>query len=170
MLFALLAAVVGAAETATEPSQPGESERQELVLDEVLVRGTQLWKLREQMVEVEDRFYALFNELSENRDFHVHCYIEPPIGRIIKERVCRVAYLENAQEIEVKALLDGHSAPPADMVAQARDADFEAHFLGLVNGDKRLLKLVREREALEERYGKELKRRIANRSFFRFEK
>lgn len=142
----------------------------EEVLDEVVVPGTQLWKLRQRMFAVEDRFYALYNELNDDQDFDVHCRIEAPPNRIIKERACRVAFLENAQETEVKALLDGHSAPPADMVAQAREADFEANFLRVINSDRRLLQLVRERESLEKRYGKELGRRVAKRNWFRFER
>lgn len=143
---------------------------QEQVLDEVLVQGTQLWKLREQMVEVEDRFYALYNKLNKDQDFDVHCHIEAPTDRIVQERVCRIAYHENAQAIEVKALLDEHSAPPAEMVRQAREAEFEQHFLRVVNSDRRLVKLVREREALERKYDRELQRRIEDHSWFRFER
>jgi len=124
-------------------------------LDEVLVQGTQLWKLRQQMIRVEDEFYALYNELNKDKDFDVHCHTEAPPDRIIKERVCRVAYYEDAQALEAQALLDGHSAPPADMVAEARNADFERHFLQVVNSDPRLLKLVREREALGKKYDRE---------------
>jgi len=139
-------------------------------LDEVLVLGTQLWKLRQNMIRTEDRFYALYNELNKNHDFDVHCHIEAPTGRIIKDRVCRVAYVENAQEVEVKGFLDGHSAPPADMVGQARQADFEKNFLQVVNSDPRLRKLVREREALGKKYDAEVRKRFADRSWFRFEK
>jgi hypothetical protein len=156
---------VSAREAATTAA-PG----QEQLLDEVVVRGTQLWKLRQRMKKTEDKFYALYNKLNKEQDFDVHCHIETPTGRVIKERICRVAFFEDAQEIEAKALLDGHSAPPAYMVAQARNADFEAHFLKVINSDPRLLKMVREREALGAQYSEELKRRYRNNTWFQFEK
>lgn len=142
----------------------------DLVLDEVLVEGTRLWELRQQMVQLEDKFYALYNELNTDRDFEVHCHIEAPTGRIIKERVCRLAFVENAQEREVQAMLEGHAAPPADAVHQARTPEFEAHFMKVVNSDPRLRKLVRQRESLEQKYDKERQQRSANRGWFRFEK
>jgi hypothetical protein len=162
--------VAAAVPATAAPDAAALAGREESVLDEALVLGTQLWKLRKKTIEVEDRFNALYNQLNKDQDFDVHCHVETPPDRIIKERVCRVAFLENAQEVEVKGLLDGHSAPPADMVAQARQADFEENFLKVINSDPRLRKLVREREALEKKYGEELKRRVANRSWFRFER
>jgi hypothetical protein len=163
-------AVQAAAPAADVPQAATPADRPDEVLDEALVVGTKLWKLRQKAVEVEDRFYALYNQLNKDQDFDVHCHIEAPTGRIIKERVCRVSYIERAQAVEVTALLDGHSAPPSDMVAQARQADFEKHFLQVVNADARLRKLVREREALEKKYDEERKRRVANHSWFRFER
>lgn len=174
-IAALLAAVLPVAAVAQAPAadapqvtMPGSAEPE--VLDEVLVLGTQLWKLRQNMIETEDRFYALYNKLNKNQDFDVHCHVEAPTGRIVKERVCRVAFIERAQEVEVKALLDGHSAPPADMVTQARQADFEKHFLKVVNSDPRLRKLVREREALGKKYEAEVRKRFADREWFQFER
>jgi hypothetical protein len=146
------------------------SNGKERVLNEVLVPGTPLWKLRQKMVEVEDQFYALYNQVNKDKDFDVHCHIETPTGRIIKERACRVAFIEDAQAVEVQAMLDGHSAPPADMVALAREADFEQHFLQVVNSDKRLLKLVREREALGKKYDERHAEMARTHHWFRFEK
>ncbi len=167
----LLPMAVRAAEPATDVSGIAVPQgRPDEELDEVLVLGTKLWQLRQKSMEVERKFYDLYNQLNKEQDFDVHCYIEAPIGTIIKERVCRVAYFENAQAVEAKALLDGHSAPPADVVGQARQADFEQHFLRVVNADPRLRKLVRERESLEKKYDEERKRRITNRSWFRFER
>jgi hypothetical protein len=154
LFVAVVPVSVGAAMPATDaPEAASQEESKAEVLDEVLVQGTRRWTLRQQMIAVEDRFYALYDELNKDSDFDVHCHIEVPTGRIIKERVCRVAFHENAQEVEVNALRDGHSAPPADVVAQARSADFEKHFLQVVNSDPRLRKLVRERETLGKMYG-----------------
>ena len=140
------------------------------ILNEVLVEGSPLWKLRKKMVKVEDQFYALYNKVNKDKDFNVNCHIEKPTGRIIKERVCRVEFIEDAQALEAQSLLDGHTAPPADMVAQARELDFEKHFLQVVNSDPRLLKLVREREELGKRYDKRHAQMVTNHDWFRFEK
>jgi hypothetical protein len=170
LFAAVLPISLRAATPADVPKSASPQGETSQVLDEVLVVGTPLWKLRQKTIKVEDSFYALYNQLNKDQDFDVHCHIETPTDRIIKERICRVALIENAQEVEVQAMMDGHSAPPADMVAQARQADFEKHFLQVVNSDPRLRKLVREREALEKQYGEELKRRVANHSWFQFEK
>jgi hypothetical protein len=165
LVVAALPITAGAA--ASAPNTVEVSSREESAepdLDAVLVLGSRLWELREKMIAVEDKFYALYDELNKDDDFDVRCHIERPIGRIIKERVCRIAFQDDAQEVEVHALLDGHAAPPADMVAQARSVDFEKTFLRVVNSDRRLLKLVREREALEKKYDEERKKRFANRN------
>lgn len=145
----------------------GSNER---TLNEVLVEGSPLWKLRKKMVQVEDKFYALYNEVNKDKDFNVNCHIEKPTGRIIKERVCRVEFIEDAQAVEVQAMLDGHNAPPAAMVAEAREVDFEKHFLQVVNSDPRLRKLVRERDALGKKYDQRHAEMSANHRWFRFEK
>lgn len=177
--FVLLVAGLPLASAAAEPrdapapapvasaAASAESSR-DWILDEVVVKGTRSWELQQQMVQVEDRFYALYNQLNADRDFDVHCHIEAPAGRIIKERICRVAFHEDAQAVEVRALLDGHNAPPAAMVAQAREAEFEANFLRVLNSDPRLLRLVREREALEEKYDAERTRELESRRWFHF--
>jgi hypothetical protein len=152
------------------PGADAAQEGNERVLEEVLVEGTPLWKLRQKMIKVEDQFYSLYNKVNKDKDFNVNCHIETPTGRIIKERVCRVEFIEDAERTEVQAMLDGHNAPPADMVAQARESEFERHFLQVVNSDPRLVKLVREREALGRKYDARHAQMRQNHEWFRFEK
>ena len=44
-------------------------------LDEIVVKGarTQLVEIRQQMVDLEDRFYGRYNELMPNDLFDIHC-------------------------------------------------------------------------------------------------
>jgi hypothetical protein len=63
-----------------------------------------------------------------------------------------VQFYEKAQAEEAQALLRGEFAPPADLVAVERSAEYEKKALAVINAHPELLKLVREREALEKRY------------------
>lgn len=129
-------------------------------LDEAKVKATKLWQIRENMVALEEQFFARYNELNKNDDYDVHCSSEAPLGTRFKKRVCRIAYHEDAQAAEAQALLGGYSAPPASMVLLARYSDYEKNALAVINSDVRLRRLVREREELEKRYIAERKRRF----------
>jgi len=133
---------------------------EETVLDEVVVKGTRLWKLREDMVKTEEKFYALYNELNENDDFDVNCQMEAPLGTRLKKRVCRIAFYEDAEAEAAQAFLRGDMAIDPQTVMLERQADYQKNALTIINGDPRLLKLVREREAIEKKYDAERKRRF----------
>ena len=47
--------------------------------------------LRNEMVQVEDRFFERYNALNTNHDFDVHCDMERASGTNIKHRHCRMA-------------------------------------------------------------------------------
>jgi hypothetical protein len=125
--------------------------------------------MRAELADLEDRFYALYNELNKDKDFDVHCYREAPLGTLIKRRICRVAYVEEAQanrgQAFVAGIRDGNpmrglEAPAPESVEIARQEEFRANALKVINGDKRLLRLARERVALQKRYLAELNRRV----------
>lgn len=132
-------------------------------LDEVVVRGTKLWQMREAILNAEKRFYALYNELNTNDDFDVHCDREAPLGSRILRRVCRVSYVADAQAEYAQALLAGYDAPDPELVELERAEEFRATALQVINSDKRLLKLVRERELLEATYLEERRKRLKGR-------
>lgn len=97
-------------------------------LDRVEVHGTtpELWKLREVVIEAEDRFYAKYNEVNVNDDFDVNCRVEAKTGTRLKARTCRPLYKEYAvqegakQAVEVRQRFQayggeaqlGASSPP----------------------------------------------------------
>ena len=130
-------------------------------LDEVEVTGKSLRRMYARMVELEDQFNALYNRLNDNDDFDVHCFNEAPLGTLIRRRVCRVAYVEDAQadrgQSFVAALQSGDTrrgldAPPSEAVGQAREEEYRRNLLKVINGDPRLQRLARERLALQQRY------------------
>ncbi len=133
-------------------------------LDEVTVEGSSFARMRMDMVALEKRFYALYNQLNQNDDFDVNCNSEAPLGSHIQRRVCRVVYYEKAQAEYAQALMLGYGAPPPEVVELERRNDYRASVLKVLNSDQRLLRLVREREALEKRYYQALKKRFKRKS------
>jgi hypothetical protein len=128
-------------------------------LDEVTVRGMPLYRMRTELVALEKRFYERYNQLNKDKDFDMHCYIEAPLGTRVKSYVCRVAYLEQAQADWAQALVSGYFAPDPQIVEFERRDEYRQVALKVINGDQLLLRLARERVALEKRYLAELRRR-----------
>ena len=122
-------------------------------LDELQVVGKKLYRIRMGAVDVEDRFFALYNDLNRNDEFDIHCRIEAPTGTLLKFRICRLALYEKALEEEARAYLTGvDSPPPAQLVALSRLIDYKQNALTLINAHPQLRELIREREALEKKY------------------
>ncbi len=132
-------------------------------LDEVQVKGTKLWQMRERIVAAEERFFKLYNELNTEDDYDVNCAREAPLGTRLKSRICRVQYFEDAEAEYAQAMLTGGYAPNPQMVALERGDDYRKHALKVINSDPRLRKLIKEREELEQRYLKERKKRFKGR-------
>lgn len=132
-------------------------------LDEVVVQGTRLWQMREAIVEAEERFYALYNELNTNDDFDLRCRQEAPLGTRLKKRICRVAFHEEAMTEQAQALLRGGYAPDPQMVLLQRNDEYRKNVQAVVNGNRRLRNLLRERARLEEKYKEEHRRRFKDR-------
>lgn len=152
--------VQGSAVAAEEQPVAVPAVAEETVLDEVVVKGTRLWKLREDMVKTEEKFYKLYNELNKNDDFDVNCQMEAPLGTRLKKRVCRIAFYENAEAEAAQALLSGQMVIDPQLVMLERQTEYQKNALAVINGDPRLLKLVREREEIEKKYNAERKRRF----------
>jgi hypothetical protein len=132
-------------------------------LPEVQVVGKRLYQMRQDIIKAEDKFFAMFNELNKDDDYDVHCTVEAPTGTRLKKRVCRVQFYEKAQAEEAQALLRGEFAPPADLVAVERSAEYERKALAVINANPELRKLVKEREELEKKYNATRKERFKGR-------
>ena len=168
LLLVLAAGVAGAAVQPSPDAAAGT--RSEVAagqleeLDEVHVRGTRLWQMRREIVSFEDRIYARYNELNTNDDFDVNCGREARLGTRIAQRVCRVQYYEDAQAEYASALFSGYPPPPSpEIVELERGEEFRRHMLAVINGDRELRRLIRERDALEKRYLKEREKRFEGR-------
>lgn len=66
--------------------------------EEVEVVGQrQLFRLEEQLIEVENAVYALYNELNTDDLYDVHCEWLKPLGTNMRHRVCRPGFIRQAE-------------------------------------------------------------------------
>lgn len=121
-------------------------------LPEVLVESKRLYQMRNDIIQAEDKFFALFNELNTDDDFDVHCTIDTPTGTRISQRICRVQFYETAQAEWARSLMTGDSVPPPDLVALERSAEYKQKALAIINAHPELRRLVKMRDALEKKY------------------
>lgn len=142
-------------------------------LDEAVVEGQKLYQMRAAIVKAENLFYERYNELNPEKDYNVNCHPrEKRTGTNLTSRVCRIQYVEKAQEAEARSLIEaltsGNPAatptgPPAAMVALARQEDFAKNMLAVMREHPVLRQLADEAEELQRRYDKERKRRFKGR-------
>lgn len=136
-------------------------------LDEVIVEGARLSKMRERLVAAEDRFYALYNELNKKDDYDVHCTNDAPLGTRLRKRICRVEFYSRAQHEYAASFVatltgsaGGGSAKSPTLVALERETDYRASMVKVVQDNPALLRLLKERDALEKRYNEARKQRF----------
>jgi hypothetical protein len=132
-------------------------------LDEIIVRGTRLWQMRKAITDVDDQFFARYNEINKKHDFDVHCAMEAPLGTRLEERVCRAAFQEKAEQEWARALLVGPAAIPPEVVRLLRQDEYRENLLAVVRADPQLMQLVRQREALGKKYEAARKKRMNGR-------
>jgi hypothetical protein len=97
-------------------------------LDEVVVQGDRhrLDEMRKEIVKLEDKFYARFNELSTDNQFDFYCSDKARTGTAIRQKICRPRFVADAQGMEGSAWLEGLKAgstgasPVGSPVAPAR--------------------------------------------------
>jgi hypothetical protein len=150
----LLLPAVRAAEPANDPVTAARP------LEEVEIIGKKLYQLQREVIEAEERYYALYNELNTNDDYDVYCELRAPLGTKIKTRICTAAYIAKAQEAEAKAFLDGETVAPTAQVALMRQDDYRKSAIAVLKANPRLYQLLRERNELERKYERVRKERM----------
>jgi hypothetical protein len=149
LLFSLLAVDAGAAEGMTAASA---SQKAAPPLDEVVVVGEKLHQMQQRIFDIEDHFNALYNQLNTQHEFDVRCVSEAPTMSNIRRRLCKATYVARAEREESIAFLEGHAAPPAELVALMRRDEYRKNMLEVVRRNPQLQRLLKERAALEARY------------------
>lgn len=105
-------------------------------IDEIVVEEKMsMSKLRRQVWQYEEDFYAIYNELNDDREFDVNCFFETPTGSHIKNHVCRArfvtdAYSNNAARQRWSARREGQQAANPEVVEKT--AEFEEIMTRLV--------------------------------------
>jgi hypothetical protein len=133
-------------------------------IEELVISGKTIYEMRRDIVKAEDRFYALYNKLNTETLYDMHCAMEAPTGARIDRRTCRAEYYDRALEDESRAMLQGHAAPPANLIFLMRQADYRKNMLKVVSDHPELFALLKERVELQQRYERELKQRRADRA------
>lgn len=105
-------------------------------IDEIVVEEKMsLSKLRRQVWQYEEDFYAIYNDLNDDREFDVSCFYETPTGSHIKNHVCRArfvtdSYSNNAARQRWSARREGQQAANPEIVEKT--AEFEKIMTTLV--------------------------------------
>jgi len=160
----LAAQVCGAVEAVAGKSGPAPGES-----DEIVVHGTALWALREDVIKAEDRFYAAFNQLNQVDDFDVECKWDAPTGTRIRQRKCLTKVALRAQQVyasDYVNFLQGSGPMPDNdpgMVLLDRYGEFKENVLYLLKMNPELRRLVRERANAVKRYNDERRKRFKGR-------
>lgn len=98
-ILALFIAVLAMPMTALgkgEGPTAGVASNNETTDEIVVVSEKSLAALRKDVFEAEEDFYSVFNELNDEKDFHVRCFYEKATGTHIKNHVCRARFVTKA--------------------------------------------------------------------------
>jgi len=144
-------------------------------LDEVVVRGGRLY---DQIIQAEDRFFKLYNELNKDDDFDTNCaYLRLDTDTQIEQRVCMPSFYADAKAEQIRLNVFCNSLnsydeegqllsrgtcyepPPAELVFYNRRDAYVKNVMAVIRSDPRLQRMAeeldglhRERDALSHRY------------------
>ena len=157
MIYKVLATTCALLFALVEPSVAADA----AVDGEVTVRAKrELEKLRLEIDAAQDRFIARYNELNKDPQYAMKCNDEAPTGSRFTRHNCRPEFVNAATNAELRAALDGHSAPPAALVTASKKAAFQKNMLDIASSSPELQNLAREQSDLQARYDKLLRRTV----------
>src|SRR5262249_60839401 len=85
-----------------------ESAQDAAPIDEIIVSGTRrLAEMRKEMVELEDRFLARYNELNKIPEFAINCYAEAAQNSRFLRRTCRPVFVDTAIMLDAQDWVRG---------------------------------------------------------------
>jgi hypothetical protein len=132
-------------------------------LDEFVVQGKKLYQMRKDIIDAEKLFISAYNELNTDKDFDLSCSMYTPTGTHISSFVCKPAFFARAQEDEASNAIGGYFALDAQIVWLERQDEYRKHALAVINSHPELLRLIRNREKLEEIFYKSRQERMKGR-------
>lgn len=144
LMYALSQAQIAVAEDPATAAIP-ESEVEEIVV----VGQRTLSSLRAKVVAAEDHFYDVFNELNDDDRYDIHCENFAPLGTRIKARRCVPRFVDDAQQEEALAFLEGRPVIPPSMVIGYRNDELRDLMKNLIQTNPELLKAIQEHYELK---------------------
>lgn len=167
----LLMQAPGASAPAPAPASTAAAtaeDKQEM--EEVLVRGTHMYELRAAIVEAEDRFFDLYNDLNKVDDFRISCTMIQLTGTKLNQRYCRTRLDDRAQSDEARSFLEAVQEGAAQArgmdaasVIMAHEQEYRRNFAQLLVDNPELLEKAKEVEAAMTRYEQERVKRARGR-------
>lgn len=151
---------------------PGRStQKTQAELDEVSVEGRRLFELRAAIVESQDRFYALYNDLNDQDEFDIVCGELLPTGTKLVRRACFPQVVHTATEEEALAIwfamfMGGAARPqvtPPNTVLAGKVQDYRKNMLKVLRRNPKLRALANESEDLQRKYDEAQKERMKGR-------
>jgi hypothetical protein len=156
------APTLAAKATAVLPADIGDLS----TLDEVVVTGERsLSAARMAIIEAEDRFYARWNSLNDDRRFDIHCREETPRDHHsrITRRICEPGFVDQAEQVTAeRAMLEmqggmsgdgrtvqvGSTAPQMMLMRQ----ELRKRTLAMLEKDPELARALVERARLAQHF------------------
>jgi hypothetical protein len=119
---------------------------------EIFAPHEKLSALRAEIQKLEEQFYAGYNELNTIREYDIRCNLVARTGTHLKYPVCEPVFVSEAMADAVRAALEGRRGAPAILVVQTKTPDYQKNMVAIVEKHPELLELVKQRNALAERY------------------
>jgi hypothetical protein len=149
---------------ALEQSTPGAP------LDEVAVnaRHEKLSVISKEIDKLEEQFYAEYNKVNNDPQYQIDCSNES--HTLWEMRVCQPVYVRKALQAQAVIFATGGSygaeaAGQATMTILLKTSDYQKNMLEVVKRHPQLLKLLKERSALVQRYGVVRKEKFKGKTF-----
>jgi hypothetical protein len=117
-----------------------------------------LSELLEAVHTAEDNFFSLFNEFNDDARLDFHCYQEAPLGRRLKQRVCRANFVQ-----ELTGEMSREYRPVDDLTLRSMERLLQEQMNRLVAEHRELFDALGEVSHAKERYDSEFSRRCGGR-------
>jgi hypothetical protein len=106
----------------------------------------------------EDDFFSLFNELNNDARLDFHCYQEAPLGRRLKQRVCRANFVQ-----ELTGEMSREYRPVDELTLRSMERLLQEQMNRLVAEHPELFDALSKVSDAKERYDSQVSRRCGGR-------
>ncbi len=119
---------------------------------EVEAQRAKLHAMRAELMKLEDQFFSEYNKLNIDPQYEVHCGYEATTGTRLEHHKCRPVFQERAERDHALAVLGIIIAAPPEQIVDLKTRDYQKNMKDVVSRHPELLKVLKEREALEKRF------------------